>query len=127
MSSIQLLYPISALVLLHFLVAGRLLYLRIRMGVFPDKREALAPHELNTSNNYKNLFEMPVIFYVLCLLVIQFGRVSEGVVLLSWLYVVFRYLHSGVHCFYNRVPLRLPLFLSSVTLLGALWVWFLVG
>lgn len=123
----QLLYAMSALVLLHFLVAGRLLYLRVRMGVYPEKREILAKHELNTNNNYKNLFEMPVLFYAVCLLALQLDRVSEGMVVLCGMYVVLRYAHSAVHCFYNRIPWRLPLFLGSVLILGVVWGMVLVG
>jgi hypothetical protein len=123
----QLLYSISALALLHFLVAGRLLYLRVRMGVYPEKREELAKHEQNTSNNYKNLFEMPVLFYVIGLLALQLNHVSEGMVVLCWMYVALRYAHSAVHCFYNRIPWRMPLFLGSVLVLGVVWGMVIMG
>ena len=86
--------------------------------------EALArispPAVANPSDNLKNLFEMPVLFYSLLLYLFATGKVDLAYLLAAWLFVVFRALHSLVHCTFNLVMLRFNLYLMS-----ALALWFI--
>jgi len=87
--------------------------------------EALArispPAVANPSDNLKNLFEMPVLFYALILYLFATGKVDLAYLSAAWLFVVFRALHSLVHCTFNLVMLRFNLYLMS-----ALALWFIV-
>ena len=87
--------------------------------------EALArispPAVANPSDNLKNLFEMPVLFYALLLYLFATGKVDLAYLSAAWLFVVFRALHSLVHCTFNLVMLRFNLYLMS-----ALALWFIV-
>lgn len=70
---------------------------------------------LNMSDNLKNQFEMPVIFYALSLLFIFSGETPQSVVIAAWVFVAFRVVHSVVHCTTNVIfPTRFLLFLISV-------------
>jgi len=86
--------------------------------------EALArispPAVANPSDNLKNLFEMPVLFYALILYLFATGKVDLAYLSAAWLFVVFRALHSLVHCTFNLVMLRFNLYLMS-----ALALWFI--
>ncbi|MGH7840275.1 MAG: MAPEG family protein [Candidatus Binataceae bacterium] len=78
------------------------------------------PAVANPSDNLKNLFEIPVIFYALALYLFITKQVDTVYVDAAWLFVVFRVLHSAVHCTFNLVMLRFYLYLLST-----LAVWFI--
>jgi len=83
---------------------------------------ALARHSppavSNPSDNLKNLFEIPVLFYALALYLFAARRVDIVYVDAAWVFFFFRLLHSAVHCTFNRVMLRFYLYLGSTL---ALW------
>jgi len=88
----------------------------------PEGLARIAPMGVVTpSNNLKNLFELPVIFYALLLFVYATGRVDGTYLAAAWVFVAFRTLHSLVHCSFNYVPLRFLLYL-----LASLALWFMV-
>lgn len=67
--------------------------------------------------NLRNLFELPVLFYGLCLVGTQLQLQSTLLVQLAWAYVVLRAIHSVIHCTYNRVTHRFAVYgLSSMVL-----------
>jgi hypothetical protein len=68
----------------------------------------------------KNLFEIPVIFYASALYLFVSNQVDESYVGAAWVFVVFRALHSAVHCTFNLVMLRFYLYLVSTVA-----VWFI--
>lgn len=86
------------------------------------KMEAALPEAIHYSSyNFRNLFELPVLFYGLCLAATQLQLQSPLLVQLAWAYVVLRAVHSTIHCTYNRVTHRFAAYmLSSVVLWGML-------
>ena len=89
----------------------------------PDKTVELLPEAVNNpANNLKNLFELPVLFYGLCLLLYATGGVDAGYVIAAWLFFAFRVAHSFVHCTTNIVMLRFYLYAA-----GSLALWFMLG
>jgi hypothetical protein len=79
------------------------------------------PSVSNPSNNLKNLFELPVLFYALALYIFVTNQVDAAYVYAGWTFAGFRALHSAVHCTFNRVMLRFWLYLIS-----AVALWFMV-
>lgn len=87
----------------------------------PGELARLSPPAVsNPSDNLKNLFEIPVIFYTLALYLFVTNQVDAVYVSAGWVFVVFRVLHSAVHCTINIVMVRFYLYLIS-----ALAVWFM--
>ena len=84
--------------------------------------ELSPPGVSNPSDNLKNLFEMPVLFYALALYLFVTQAVDATYVGAAWFFVTFRALHSAVHCTVNVVPLRFVLYLLS-----SLAVWFIAA
>ncbi len=78
------------------------------------------PNVSNPSDNLKNLFEIPVLFYALVLYLFITKQVDTVYVNAAWVFVVFRALHSAVHCTFNLIMLRFYLYLFST-----LAVWFI--
>jgi|CXWL01.1.fsa_nt_gi hypothetical protein len=73
------------------------------------------------SDNFKNLLELPILFYMLCLALIVTHIESEGYVIAAWIYVVFRMAHSLVQLTYNRVIHRFCCWLISTLCLFGMW------
>ena len=76
------------------------------------------PAVSNPSDNLKNLFEIPTIFYALALYLYVTHRVDPTYLAAAWVFVVLRVLHSLVHCTVNIVLLRFWLYAVSTV---ALW------
>ncbi|HTO68937.1 MAG TPA: MAPEG family protein [Myxococcota bacterium] len=88
----------------------------------PGKLAEISPADVsNPSDNFKNLFEMPVLFYAICLYLYASGQVDAAYVGAGWAFAAFRVLHSAVHCTFNRVMVRFYLYLVS-----SLALWFMV-
>ena len=73
------------------------------------------------ADNLKNLFELPVLFYVAVLLALVLMIQDLLLVQLSWAYVALRYIHSLVHCTYNRVMHRFITYAASCLVLMLIW------
>ena len=78
------------------------------------------PGVANPSDNFKNLFEIPVLFYALVLYLFVMNQVDVVYVNAAWVFVVFRALHSAVQCTFNLIILRFYLYL-----IATLAVWFM--
>jgi hypothetical protein len=80
----------------------------------PGRLAELSPPAVsNPSDNLKNLFEIPVLFYALALYLYSTNQVDPAYVNAGWIFVAFRALHSAVHCTFNLVMLRFYLYLIS--------------
>jgi hypothetical protein len=85
----------------------------------PEKRNAAIPESVNLpAYNLQNLFEMPVVFYVICLLLMALQQSDPAYVNLAWAFVALRAAHSVVHCTFNRVILRFVAYVSSCIVLA---------
>ena len=122
--------PAIALVLLTAVVWVRLYVERIR----ELRQRHIDPQSLATSafagqtlqrvqasDNFKNLFEVPVLFYALCAVLASTQDVSPFFVIGAWLYVALRYIHSFIHLTYNRVTHRFAVYVLSTVILFVLW------
>lgn len=86
----------------------------------PSNTQALIPPEHSSgSNNFKNLLEVPVVFYAVCLYLTVFGLVDSLHITCAWIFLTLRILHSLIHCSYNRVMHRFVIYLLSSL---AVWV-----
>jgi hypothetical protein len=129
MNSHPLLAPFVAMMVLTAVVwvamyALRLPYLLrskvdLQSIATPEQMNAYLPAWVNNpSNNLKNLFEMPVLFYALVLALVVTGNQDPMMVKLAWAYAGLRAAHSLIHCTVNIVNLRFTAYLlSSVALL----------
>ncbi len=133
MNNASIFSPMLMMMLLTFLVWTYMYARRIpamkkaRVDVqtyaIPGKIDELLPAEVNYSaNNLKNLFELPVLFYALCIYMYVTASVDAINLWAAWIFVVFRYAHSAVQCTANVVMLRFYLYLC-----GAIALWFMLG
>ena len=77
---------------------------------------------IQASRNLTNLFDFPLLFYVVCTLSYLAAIVDDTQLYLAWSFVALRAIHSIIHLSYNVVMHRLGVFLTSVAVLVVLWV-----
>ena len=120
------------MVFLTFVVWIYLYALRIpeikRLGIDPDELQDRAEsHKLLTvsgaaSNNLKNLFEVPILFYLAVMIAMLLMIQDDLLVWLAWGFVILRVVHSAIHCSYNRVMHRFFAYLISCLFLMFMWI-----
>ena len=124
-----------AQVVLTFIVWVVLFYRRVgelkRRKINPQKiatssQSAAIMEDVRASDNFKHLFEMPVMFYFLCALAVATQAASFALTVLAWIYVGLRYLHSYIQCGKNQVMPRFYVFVASSVTLLVMWVVFAV-
>ena len=72
------------------------------------------------AHNYEHLMEQPTIFYPVIVILAVVGGASDFSVVLAWLYVLMRIMHSVWQATINLIPVRFALFLLSSTCLAIL-------
>ena len=127
----EVFFPAFAMVVLTVVVTFRMFFElvrqmraeRIPLRELPSGSQMAARFaDTRAADNYRNLFEAPVLFYLALVVAAVTGNATAMVIGLAWAYVAIRYLHSYIHCTYNRVRHRLYAFLASNLVLWALWI-----
>jgi hypothetical protein len=130
LSPTAMLMPMAAMVALTAIVWVRLYFERIGemrerrirpQAVATSREMAAALTRTQAADNLRNLCEIPVLFYALCLAVTAVGAATPFLVDGAWAYVVLRAMHSLIHCTYNRVMHRFATYVASTALLFVLW------
>ena len=76
---------------------------------------------VQSADHFRNLFEVPVLFYALC----GFLAITKLTTLLllacAWGYVVLRAAHTYIHLTHNKVVRRFQTFVASTIVLYVMW------
>ena len=122
--------PAAALAALTLLVwirmfmtrLGEMRRLRIRPQTVSTSAQA-SKHFVDTraADNFRNLFELPVLFYAALSVAFAIGAVNILVLGLAWAFVGLRVAHSAIQCSYNRVMHRFAVYTAGGLILWALW------
>jgi hypothetical protein len=129
-------WPAVAMASLTFAVTLRMFRVRIAQ----IKREHIRLQSIATSaqaatkltdsapaDNFRNLFELPVLFYLALVVCAQIGFVNVVTLSLAWAFVASRVVHSAIHCGYNRVIHRFYTYVAGFFVLVALWLAIALG
>lgn len=130
-ASVAIFYPLLLLVALTAVVWVRMYITRLteirrlRLPLQDYADAAQAEKALSAvaapSDNFSNLFEIPVLFYVLVVLVYVTGS-SDGLYLAgAWLVVLLRVVHSLIHLTSNRVKYRFFAYFIGTVLMWLMW------
>jgi hypothetical protein len=79
---------------------------------------------IQIGNCYRNQFELPLLFYILIALALPLRHADLVIVLLSWVFVVTRFVHAGVFVTSNDLGRRSLAWLAGVLVLLAMWLYF---
>ena len=132
MDRVEILYPMFTMVSLSLIVTYRLFFI----NYFAVKRRDIrfSFYKLFTGDNvpdyiqagrmhYQNMFQIPVLFYLLCMFLYFSNNVTSLDVFLAWVFVGFRFGHFLIRLLaYDRVMLRFRLFSGSVIILTIHWI-----
>ena len=131
MRNFAILYPMFALAAWTMVVLLIIPVVRIRAALRREVRpndfrfgeSAAVPAPVSIPNrNYMNLLELPMLFYVACLILFVVAGATHLAVAIAWAYVGLRIVHSLIHLTYNHVIHRLAVFALSSVVLLVLWV-----
>ena len=96
---------------------------RIYEGEFPDRLRS-------ARQQYQNMFEIPILFYLLCSLNIFFKNYNQFDIMICWCFVVFRVIHFFIRLqnqkTINVIP-RTVVFIISLIFLTIGWINFVIN
>ena len=122
--------PALAMAALTFVVWWRMFFSRVGQM----KRERIHPQAVATSaeaaarltdsraaDNFRNLFELPVLFYLALVVAALTAQVTALTLALAWTFAAARIVHSAIQCSYNKVMHRFRAYVAGAAVLWALW------
>ena len=76
---------------------------------------------VQSADNFRNLFEVPVLFYALCGFLAITELTSPILLACAWGYVLLRAYHTYIHLTYNKVVRRFQAYVASTIVLYVMW------
>lgn len=128
-------YPCFALLLLCFLVLLKLFLSRVHavkkgkidfryFKTFNLNHPVDVPQDIQqAARNFTNLFEVPTLFFMVCLFGLYTQNVDSLFLGLAWFYVALRYIHSLIHLTTNKIFQRMTSYALSCLILLAMGIY----
>ena len=131
MNQTAIFWPMLAHVLLIYIVyavLGRRRHFAVKSGeakASQYKARSTEPaSSVAVASNLNNQFELPVLFYVLCLALHLTNGVNYLTLALMWIFVLTRYFHAWIHLTGNNLLLRSRSFFVGAVIILLGWIWF---
>ncbi len=127
----ELIYPMFAMIVLTMIVGLITAYTRIKSAktglVDPRYFYLISGYEIprkieQLGKNFDNLFQVPMLFYAVGILAITLQLSNGFLLLMAWLFVALRCVHSFIHMTYNHPMHRFVPFLLSFFCVFSMWV-----
>jgi hypothetical protein len=94
--------------------------------VATSKQMSETMQNVQSADHFRNLFEVPVMFYALCAFLAITRLTTLLLLACAWGYVVLRAAHTYVHLTSNKIVRRFQVFVASTIVLYVMWGIFLV-
>jgi hypothetical protein len=94
--------------------------------VATSRQAAETYQNTQSADNFRNLFEVPVLFYALCGFLAITQLTSALLLACAWGYVLLRAIHTYIHLTNNKVIRRFQVFVASTFVLYVMWAIFAV-
>jgi len=75
-------------------------------------------------NNYQSQFQLPMLYYAVLALLVTTGLADTTAIVLSWIFIGTRVIHSFIHTGSNVVVQRFNAFIAGFGSLALMWAWF---
>src|SRR6202158_5248317 len=75
-------------------------------------------------NCFVNQFELPLLFYILIALALPLRHADLVILLLSWVFVITRFVHAGIFVTSNDLRQRSLAWFAGALVLFAMWLYF---
>jgi hypothetical protein len=132
MSQTALLAPVFLQVLLTFAVlvamgSARSRSLQATKTPMNEKSVAMGTHNWSEeaakrANNFRNQFELPVLFYTAVAFALILKQADGLLVALAWIFVISRFAHAATHIGANVVSQRFAAYVAGMVALAAFWL-----
>lgn len=86
-----------------------------------SRQMAETMQKVQSADNFRNLFEVPVLFYVLCGFLAITQLTTPLLLACAWGFVVLRAYHTYIHLTHNNVVRRFQAFVASTMVLYVMW------
>ena len=83
-------------------------------------------YALSARDHFRNMFEIPILFYLLCILLIIKNEYDPIDIYLAWGFVLFRLIHSLIRIPNRNVLYRYSAFIVSLFFLIGGWISFII-
>ncbi len=135
MEQTVILFPVFALAFLTFGIGvwlGKLRFTAVKKGDLNPRYYELnkggkVPEYLaKVGHNYDNLLALPILFYVISIMLFVTNKVEVTQIVLAWMFVTSRYVHSYIHTTNNNLRYRMRAFMTGVVILIGMWCLYFV-
>ena len=86
-----------------------------------SRQMAETMQNLRSADHFRNLFEVPALFYVLCGFIAITKLTTALLLACAWGFVVLRAYHTYIHLTHNKVIRRFQAYVASTIVLWAMW------
>jgi hypothetical protein len=133
---LRVIYPMFAMVVLTAVVLATLFRSRVgavRQGLvsaayFRIYQGAVEPESTaKPARHFANLFEAPILFYVVCLAAMIMQFTGAAMQALAWIYVAARIAHTYIHLGGNRLRHRIRAYFFGWGVLLMMWIYLVAG
>ena len=126
-----MIYAMFGMVVLTILVGVLVLFIRIKCVSSGEVKityfRTMSGQEVpdifvQSTRCFNNMFEVPLLFYVVITLIVALNMGSFLTVVLAWVFFGFRLTQAIIHLTYNNVFHRMLSFLGGIATVLTLWV-----
>ena len=139
--NIEIILPIFYMLCLTVAVVLFSTLIRIKEIYINNKKNVVSGNEMkhppfnqgsdilkNAQRNLVNLFEFPIFFYIVCIIIVITDKADEQFIRLAYWFFYLRLAHSIYHIFFNQLvfnnglPLRAIIWVPSTVIIVWMWV-----
>lgn len=85
-------------------------------------RNTWSEQALKVSNNYRNQFELPVLFFAVVAYALILRQADAFMIWLAWAFVATRIVHAAIHVGPNVIMWRALAFIVGAVILVTMWI-----
>jgi hypothetical protein len=132
LNQVAILYPVFVQVFLTLGVLAALAVARARAIRTMDRqrgnpelamgRAAWPDDATKRAANFRNQFELPVLFYAVAAFALLTRGADLSMIILAWLFVLTRAIHAAIHVGPNQVRWRTPAYALGFLILIIMWI-----
>ena len=99
---------------------------KVHIKQFRNMDGEFPKYALSARDHFRNMFEIPILFYLLCILLIIKNEYNQIDIYLAWGFVLFRLIHSLIRIPNRNVLYRYSAFIVSLFFLIGGWISFII-
>jgi hypothetical protein len=95
---------------------------QIRMGYFKTYSNGGTDYLVVLQNHFNNQFQVPILFFITCIVAKLFHTISEFTIVLASLFIMSRWFHSYIHLTSNHLIKRASSYFVGLVIMILMWL-----